>query len=645
MAYFMFRTQVISKTKQSAVAAAAYRSGESLKSERDGLTKNYVKRDVKPDTFILKPEHAPEWVLDREKLWNEVENIEKQHNAQLAREFVVSLPTFLPENKQKELIKEYCDETLVNNGMIADVAIHRDKSHNPHAHIMLTMRPFNEDGTWGKKRKKIDGKSVHLTDWNKKETMIEWRKSFADKTNEKFIELGIEDRVSHESYAKQGIDKIPQIRLSRDAYQLENREKEISLKQNKEYEPRTYYGKLNKEINEINKELEKYQNENVVSIEQQKNDKQDKKDFESIRKNVSLSSSEKSALQMVAKRAKTYVDYSIAKNVYSDIKDGNWKKQIDSKWLEIQAEKNLINKIHTSYKDKPNNVSYYGINPKDYSPIMKDKIAHFKENESKYNELIAKYDRVLKKSELAYEIQKNIVQKEFAYLYPNKDNFTNDEKYIAINYFRENDTVLPENLIKEFAKGKEIVSNKPTLVQQTNNISKSLFVLDRAINKHQKERFELLRNREFDKVYELDRKIEQYELRRKDLNKEIQGNISYLQARLSSNYKDKTIEKVSHPEVLVRLYTLNQTGKSSGNLSKDLSILSKTMDKEFKEFSSNRGKEEKQVDKSYTNHVSDGLIQSIDNVRRASEQNKAYDLDRTKKRRRGKHEKNHENEL
>lgn len=642
MAYFMFRTQIISKSNRSAVACASYRSGESLYSERDGLTKNYGDRDVLPDTFILKPEHAPDWVMDREKLWNEVESIEKQHNAQLAREFVVSLPINIPNEKQKELVKEFCNESLVSDGMVADVAIHRDKSHNPHAHIMLTMRPFNEDGTWGNKRQKVDGKSVHLTNWNKKETMIEWRRQFADKTNEKFIELGINDRVSHESYEKQGIEKVPQIRLSREAYQMEEREKEKSKNENKEYIPRTYYGELNKEISQINKELEKYSKENVVSMEQHRNDKQDENDFDSIRKNKSLNEAEKSALQMVAKRTKTYVDYSIAKNVLNDIKEGNWKKQIDSKKLEVQAEKNLVNKIHKTFKENPKNVSYYGIEPERYSKVMKEKISQLKEKESNLNELSLKYDKVLKKSQLAYEIQKEFVNKEFNYLYTNKHEFSNDEKYLAVKYFKDNDVILQEDRIKEYAKDKEISASRPNIVQQTNNISKSLFVLDKAINKHQKERVEALQEHNFEKVYALDQKLEKYDLRRKELNNEIKGNISYLQASLSSNYKGNEIEKISRPEVLVKLHVLNQSGKSSGNLSKDLSTLNKVFEKQK---SQEHNQKDKEINQSYANHVSNGFIQSIEDVRQASERNKAHDLKGTNRRKRGRHEKDHDREM
>ncbi|WP_256464163.1 MobA/MobL family protein [Halobacillus amylolyticus] len=92
MAIYHFSGQMISRGKgQSATAAAAYRSGEKLHSERYNKTNEY-KRLVQPETYMMKPKHAPEWANDRGRLWNEVEKIEKQKNSQLAREFNVALP-------------------------------------------------------------------------------------------------------------------------------------------------------------------------------------------------------------------------------------------------------------------------------------------------------------------------------------------------------------------------------------------------------------------------------------------------------------------------------------------------------------------------------------------------------------------------
>ena len=133
---------------QSAIASAAYRSGERLYSERYDKLSSYHHRDVLPEKMLLKPVHAPEWYLNRERLWNEVEKIEKAKNVQLAREFTVALPVELSKQQQGELLRHFVQEVFVDEGMLADIAIHRDDNKNPHAHVMLTMRPF-----WGPVRK------------------------------------------------------------------------------------------------------------------------------------------------------------------------------------------------------------------------------------------------------------------------------------------------------------------------------------------------------------------------------------------------------------------------------------------------------------------------------------------------------------
>lgn len=229
MAIYHFSMQVISRGKgQSAIASAAYRSGERLYSERYDKVSSYHHRDVMPDTMLLKPVHAPEWCLDREKLWNEVEKIEKAKNAQLAREFTVALPIELSNQEQKELLHRFVQEVFVDEGMVADIAIHRDDVKNPHAHVMLTMRPFLEDGRWGAKSKKeyiVDeqgeslftasgakkSRKIDMNDWNKKEKLQQWRTSWAMYTNQHLALAGIGIEISEKSNADLGLAQEPTI--------------------------------------------------------------------------------------------------------------------------------------------------------------------------------------------------------------------------------------------------------------------------------------------------------------------------------------------------------------------------------------------------------------------------------------------------
>src|SRR5699024_2447187 len=231
-AYFMaiyhlsVQTILIGKG-QSAIASAAYRSGEKLHSERYGKD-NFYPREVQPETFIMKLEHAPEWVLDREKLWNSVEEIEKPINARLAREINIALPIELSNDEQNDLAKNYVKENFVDEGRVADVSIHRDDINNPHFHVMLTVRPFDENGEWGKKQKKVyvyddDGnkmktekgnsksKTIKLKDWDSKERLNIWRENRAKITNKYLEKKGLTERISEKRYAEQAIEKQPTI--------------------------------------------------------------------------------------------------------------------------------------------------------------------------------------------------------------------------------------------------------------------------------------------------------------------------------------------------------------------------------------------------------------------------------------------------
>ena len=146
---------IVSRGKgKSAVAAAAYRSGEKITNEWDGMTHDYTRKRGVVHTEILLPPHAPPSFSDRSTLWNSVELYEKAGNAQLAREIDAALPIELSREEQIRLVREYCSSQFVSRGMCVDFAIHDTDSGNPHCHIMLTMRPLDERGAWAAKSKK-----------------------------------------------------------------------------------------------------------------------------------------------------------------------------------------------------------------------------------------------------------------------------------------------------------------------------------------------------------------------------------------------------------------------------------------------------------------------------------------------------------
>ena len=123
MAIYHLSIKILSRGKgRSAVAAAAYRSGETIKNEYDGETHDYTKKSGIVHTEIFLPEHAPPEYADRAVLWNTVEKIEKAKNSQLAREIEIALPKELSAEKNIVLVREYIKHTFVEQGMCADVA-------------------------------------------------------------------------------------------------------------------------------------------------------------------------------------------------------------------------------------------------------------------------------------------------------------------------------------------------------------------------------------------------------------------------------------------------------------------------------------------------------------------------------------------
>ncbi len=232
---------IVSRGKgKSAVAAAAYRSGEKITNEWDGMTHDYTRKRGVVHTEILLPPHAPPSFSDRAALWNSVELYEKAGNAQLAREIDAALPIELSREEQIRFVREYCSSQFVSRGMCVDFAIHDTDSGNPHCHIMLTMRPLDERGAWAAKSKKeydLDENGerirlpsgrykthkVDLTGWNDKGNALLWRKAWADISNAYLERAGSRSRIDHRSNAERGIDELPTVHMGVAACQMEKK--------------------------------------------------------------------------------------------------------------------------------------------------------------------------------------------------------------------------------------------------------------------------------------------------------------------------------------------------------------------------------------------------------------------------------------
>ena len=274
MAIYHLEAKVVSRgAGRSAVAASAYLSCSRLYNDYDGIQHDYTRKQGLVWQEVLLPEYAPQEWQDREKLWNAVEEVETAKDSRLAREFVVALPIELSREQQIELLQDFIREQFVSDGMCADAAIHDTDGHNPHAHILLTVRPLDERGKWQYKTEKeylcmrngeergftaaefksaqndgwekqypykVGKKKVYMTPsaaeaqeliradkhpkstpygrqnpiserWNSEEQLVSWRVAWADVTNRYLESAGREERIDHRSNAARGLDEIPTI--------------------------------------------------------------------------------------------------------------------------------------------------------------------------------------------------------------------------------------------------------------------------------------------------------------------------------------------------------------------------------------------------------------------------------------------------
>lgn len=346
MAIYHCSIQVVGRSAgRSSVAAAAYRSGTKLTSMYDGVTSDYTKKSWIEFTEIRLPEQAPKEYLEREKLWNAVEMSEKSRDSQLAREVELALPIEMNLEQQIELVREYVDHNFVKAGMCADIAIHNppltDDRHrpineegkptknqdemifrNPHAHILLTVRPIDDNGKWESKSqkeylcirgneekgftseefkiqkdngwhkqfryytpentkvwldemtanrlelKRVDRnpkcsqygrKNPTVEYWNQKERVEEWRKSWEVICNDKLLEAGSEARIDSRSFETQGLETLPTVHMGPQAYNMEKRAiREVMEGKDETEVEHSDVAQVNQEVKSYNKLLARF---------------------------------------------------------------------------------------------------------------------------------------------------------------------------------------------------------------------------------------------------------------------------------------------------------------------------------------------------------------------------------------------------
>ena len=232
IALFHFHvTQIKRSAGQSAVASAAYRAREKLHSAYYGEDSDYTRKGGVIYSEILLPSHALPEYTDRETLWNAVEKAERGKKAQLAYSFDIALQNEFSMQENIDLTRQFLLEQFVNRGMVVDFAVHSpDKEDggisNPHFHVMCPIRPIESGGRWGNKQRReyvldehgervLDEagncvfNAVPTTDWSSPDTLEHWRQAWAEMCNAKFAEKGLDCRIDHRSFARQGVEQIP----------------------------------------------------------------------------------------------------------------------------------------------------------------------------------------------------------------------------------------------------------------------------------------------------------------------------------------------------------------------------------------------------------------------------------------------------
>ena len=247
--------------RQSAVAAAAYQSGEKLFCEYDQQVKHYPEKRGIVHNEILLPANAPRSYADRNTLWNAAEAVEKQWNSQLARRWVLTIPREIPSDQYAVLVREFCQQQFVSKGMIVDFAIHdpHPPGHNPHAPVLLTMRAMDEHGKWLPKSRKVydldeNGERIKLpsgrwkshkedtVDWNDQKYCEIWRHEWEVIQNRYLEANDRPERVDLRSYARQGLDIVPtsldgkQLVTFEELYDLSNPDEPKKVTEHKDIE-------------------------------------------------------------------------------------------------------------------------------------------------------------------------------------------------------------------------------------------------------------------------------------------------------------------------------------------------------------------------------------------------------------------------
>ncbi|MBS0961447.1 MobQ family relaxase [Acetobacter thailandicus] len=274
MAIFHLSVKTISRsTGRSAVAAAAYRTGDTLTNERDGRQHDYANRTGVDDSFIIAPAGC-EWAHNRSALWNAAEQTEKRSNSVTAREYVLALPAELDAKDRADLARSFASAVVERYGVAADVALHAPSAggddRNYHAHILTTTREVEPDGL-GKKTRILDAAKTGGPE------IESLRELWAMQCNEALERHQKPARIDHRSYERQGVDEIPTMHLGPTSTTMERRYKTDQERKGEPYKPQTFKAQENERRRTLNDHVREMVRELAATVrevtEQAKNAK------------------------------------------------------------------------------------------------------------------------------------------------------------------------------------------------------------------------------------------------------------------------------------------------------------------------------------------------------------------------------------
>ena len=199
MAIFHLDFKIVKRSEgMSSCSKAAYHNRSRITDDRTGNTYDFSHRTDLSHHQILAPVSTPSHIIESSTtLWNEVERVERQKDGQTARYFDVAIPCELNNEEKIKLVVEYCQKNFVDKGMIADIAFHELDVKNPHAHVMLTLKPITAQGFTKKER-----------NWNDKKNVLLWREAWSALTNSYLEASGASERIDHRSIDAQHIEAI-----------------------------------------------------------------------------------------------------------------------------------------------------------------------------------------------------------------------------------------------------------------------------------------------------------------------------------------------------------------------------------------------------------------------------------------------------